>query len=314
MGGARARTQRSTGPARVVTRWLLCGLIVVLAMAPALLGQMTASAQAGQPHVTILSPTDAQVVTDNSVAVVPRFANWNLRCDLAGTPNVAGAGHYHLELDGSLVNMFCGPAALSLQNVKPGSHTLTIYPAKNDHEEIEAGKTQVKFVYQPAAALPYAAGMPALRPSARVLWPRNGAAVSGATFPLVFDVRNFRLSCDLMGKPKLANTGHWHVDVDKSEGEMMMHEKMPMPGATAPPSGPKPSGAMPGGTMPGGAMGKMSMMSMATMLNMGCNNEFDVPLTGIGAGKHTFYVVLVDNLHEPLEPGVVGSVSVIVKK
>jgi hypothetical protein len=58
----------------------------------------------------------------------------------------------------------------------------------------------------------------------------------------------------------------------------------------------------------------MGMMeAMATMLNMGCNNVFDVPLTGISKGKHTFYAVLVNNAHEPLEPAVLSAVSVTVK-
>ena len=34
-------------------------------------------------------------------------------------------GHYHVLLDGSLINMFCTPTAVvPLQNVKPGMHTL----------------------------------------------------------------------------------------------------------------------------------------------------------------------------------------------
>jgi hypothetical protein len=107
------------------------------------------------------------------------------------------------------------------------------------------------------------------------------------------DVRNFRLSCDLMGHPKVANSGHWHVDVDKSEVESMM--------------------AMKGKQMTPQQMMMSMMEAMATMLIMGCNNVFDVPLTGISKGKHTFYAVLVDNAHEPLEPAVTGTVTVIVK-
>ncbi len=326
MGGDRDRVQRRspTLPA-IGVRMVLVGIAAVLALAPAWFGQMPVHAAADQPVVTVASPAGGQTVTDNAVAVIPQFKNWSLRCDLAGTANVPGTGHYHLAIDGSLVNMFCGPSVLSLQNIKPGEHTLTVIPAKNDHEEVESAKVQVKFTYSPAAAQPYAAGMPAGRPSVAVLWPRNGARVSGASFPLAFDVRNFRLSCDLMGKQKLANTGHWHVDVDKAETGMMMGHEM-APGGAMPKGGAMPphqggqmpaGGAMPpGGSMSGGGMhgGMMSMMSMATMLNMGCNNEFDVPLAGIGAGKHTFFVVLVDNLHEPLEPAVTGSVTVTVVK
>jgi hypothetical protein len=250
-------------------------------------------AQTDQPSVTILSPRDGDVATTNTVAVVPDFKNWKLRCDLAGTPNVAGAGHYHLELDGALVNMYCGPAALSLQNVKPGEHTITVIPAKNDHSEVEAGKVDVKFTYRPASPLPPLQGINTGKPSVSILWPKNGATVKGASFPLVMDVRNFRLSCDLLGKPKVANTGHWHVDVNKPETAMM------------------------GMMKPGTSQQQMMMVmmeAMATMMNMGCNNTFDVPLAGVSPGKHNFYTVLVDNGHEPLNPAVTAAVSVNVVK
>ena len=281
------------GAARHAIRGLTVGMVMVLAMAPALLGQSGASAQADQPTVTIAYPSDGQTVTDNAVAVVPQFKNWNLRCDLAGTRNVAGTGHYHLELDGALVNMFCSAAVVSFQNLKPGMHTITVIPAKDDHSEVEAAKASVKVNYQPARALPPVGGINAGKPSVSILWPKSGATVSGSTFPLVMDVRNFRLSCDLMGHPKLANTGHWHVDVDKSEVASMM--------------------SMKGKQMSQQQMMMAMMEAMATMLNMGCNTVFDVPLAGLSKGKHTFYAVLVDNLHEPLEPAVTSSVTLTVK-
>ncbi len=275
-------------------RWLVVIVIGAALMAgPVFVVRTPASAQSDQPSVTILSPKDGEVITTNTVGVVPETKNWKLRCDLAGTRNVAGAGHYHLELDGALVNMYCGPAALSLQNVKPGEHTITILPARNDHSEVEAAKTQVKFTYQPSAALPTLQPFNVGKPSVSILWPKNGATVSGGSFPLVFDVRNFRLSCDMLGKPKVANTGHWHVDVNKPETAMM------------------------GSMKPGTSQQQMMMMmmeAMATMMTMGCNNTFDVPLAGISAGPHNFYVVLVDNAHEPLMPAVTASVRVNVKK
>jgi hypothetical protein len=258
---------------------------------PLLIVRIPATAQADQPSVTIVSPRAGDVVTTNTVGVIPEIKNWNLRCDLAGTRSVPGTGHYHLELDGALVNMYCGPAALSLQNVKPGEHTITVIAAKNDHSEIEESKASVKFDYQPTNPLPTIGGISAGKPSVQILWPKSGGNVRGATFPLVFDVKNYRLSCDLLGKPKVANTGHWHVDVDKAESMMEMK--------------------------PGTSQQQMMMMmmeAMATMLNMGCNNTFEAPLAGISAGKHTFYVVLVDNAHEPLQPAVTASVSVNVVK
>jgi hypothetical protein len=90
----------------------------------------------------------------------------------------------------------------------------------------------------------------------------------------VLNVQNFRLSCELLGKPQVANSGHWHVHLDKMA--------------------------------PG-------MAGLATMMAMGCTNTFEVPLKGIAAGTHTFIMVLTDNLHAPITPMVTAQVTVRVK-
>jgi hypothetical protein len=78
-----------------------------------------------------------------------------------------------------------------------------------------------------------------------------------------------------MAPPKVNGTGHWHVNVDTTQGPMM---------------------------------------GMLTMLAMGCSNSFEVPLAGIKPGTHKFFVLLVDNLHAPLHPAVEAAVTVTVKK
>ncbi len=233
-------------------------------------------AQGVEPQITIISPREGEIVTANAVPVILQFQNWTLDCSLAGTPNKTGTGHWHLLLDRGLVNMICDPFfTLVLQNVKPGKHVLAAVPAQNDHEELEKAEVKVTFDYQPSRPLPPVTGLRLGKPSIRILSPRNGATVSGQTFPLAFDVRNFRLSCDLLGRPKVEGTGHWHVNVDTSQGPMM---------------------------------------GMMTMLNMGCTNTFEVPLAGIKPGAHKLIVLLVDNLHAPLSPAVEGIVTVNVKK
>ena len=233
-------------------------------------------AQGGEPQITIVSPKDGEVVTANAVPIILQFSNWTLDCALSGTPNKAGTGHWHLLLDKGLVNMICDPATtLVLQNVKPGKHVLAAVPAQNDHEELEKAEVKITFDYQPAHPLPPVAGLTLGQPSVSMLSPKNGATVSGQTFPLLFSVRNFRLSCDLLGRPNVNGTGHWHVNVDTTQGPMM---------------------------------------GMLTMLAMGCANSFEVPLAGIKPGTHKFFVLLVDNLHAPLHPAVGGAVKVHVEK
>jgi hypothetical protein len=75
---------------------------------------------------------------------VVEVANFTLSCELFGKPNVAGYGHWHLNLDtmtGPMMGMMT-MAGMSCQRVfhpstaglKPGSsHTLIALLAGNDH-------------------------------------------------------------------------------------------------------------------------------------------------------------------------------------
>ncbi len=259
-------------------RWASVVLTFALAMLVLLpIGvHQGAFAQGSLPSVSFGSPKDGEVITANAVPIIVDIKNWTVNCDFSGTPNKTGLGHWHLELDGGLIDMICSPFyTLTLQNVKAGTHTLKALPAENDHEELEKSAAKVTFTYQPANPLPTLRGLNLGKPSVTILSPKNGATVSGPSFSLLFDVRNFRLSCDLLGRPNVANTGHWHINVDTSQGPMM---------------------------------------GMATMLRMGCSNNLEVPLAGITPGSHRFIVILVDNLHAPLKPAVEGTVTVTVKK
>jgi len=233
------------------------------------------SLAAPQPAISILAPQDGATISGPNIPFAVEVKGLQVDCGLAGKTPQEGIGHWHVILDGGLVDMACGAGYLvSLRNVKPGPHTLIAVPALNNHMEIKEGAAKVSFPYRPKQPLPSLAGLTAGTPRLAIRFPKKGATVSGQTFPLVLDVENFRLSCELFGKPKLANTGHWHVHLDKMA--------------------------------PG-------MAGMATMMGMGCSNTFEVPLRGIAPGAHTFIVVLTDNLHAPITPMVTAQVTVNVK-
>lgn len=228
-----------------------------------------------QPAISIVAPQDGATVTGPNIPFAVALNGLTVDCASAGKTPREGIGHWHVILDGGLVDMACGAGYLvSLRNVKPGPHTLMAVPALNNHMEIKEGAAKVSFTYQPGQPLPSLVGFNAGTPRLAIKFPKNGATVSGETFPLIIDIENFRLSCELFGKPNLANSGHWHVHLDKMA--------------------------------PG-------MAGMATMMAMGCSNTFEVSLRGIAPGAHTFIVILTDNLHAPITPMVTAQVTVTVK-
>ena len=211
-------------------------------------------------QLAVAAPTPGSLVRSNAVRFGVRLSNFNVDCRFAGTANRAGIGHYHVELDGALVNMFCTDRSrVSLQNVSPGKHTLTFVPADDQHTDDMKAARKVNFTYRPTKALPAIAGERKGAPSIRIVSPKPGSTVHGG-FDLTVAPKNFEFSCALYGKKDVAGYGHWHVNVDSTT---------------------------------------KGMMGMAAMLGMSCQRTFHVSLTGIKPGPHTFFAILEDNQHAP---------------
>jgi hypothetical protein len=230
------------------------------------------SAETGA-KVAVAAPSAGRVVTGSNVPTDVTISSFRVDCAFAGTANRAGVGHYHIELDGSLVNMFCKPkAAVNLTAVKPGMHTLAFIPAENDHTDDTKAERKVAFVYKPTHPIAAPAALATGKPSIRIVSPRPGATVHGG-FDFTVEPANFRFSCALYGKQDVAGYGHWHANVDATD---------------------------------------KGMMGMGTMLGMSCGRTFHVSLAGIKPGPHTFFAILEDNQHAPT-PKALASVKVNVR-
>ena len=224
--------------------------------------------------VAVTAPADGAKVTANQVTLKVATSGYTDTCDLAGKPVLnATSGHYHVLIDKSLVNMYCTPTAtVSIQNLKPGRHTLTVVPALNDHAEVEDNARSVTINYQPTHPLATLTDttFPG-KPSITILSPTPGATVSGP-FDVTVQLSNFNASCALYGKPGVAGYGHWHLNIDSSTGPMM---------------------------------------GMGTMLGMSCQRVFHATTAGLKPGEtHTLIALLVDNAHAPLHPAVESKVEV----
>ena len=225
--------------------------------------------------VNILSPADGSVVTGNILALQVRTLGYTDTCNGAGSKNVADFGHYHIELDKSLVNMYCTSAAalISMQNVSPGKHTFTVLPAQNDHAEIHANAKAITIDYQPTNPLPAITAATFGGPmSIKILSPAAGSVLNG-TFDVTVRVTNFNLNCDLFGKPDVAGYGHWHLNLDSDTG---------------------------------------AMMGMGTMVGMACTGTFHATTAGMTPGKHTLIALLTDNGHVPFNPDVNDKIDVTI--
>lgn len=205
-------------PMRVAV--VLTSLALALPAGSALAQSDDASAPPMSVDVSGLDP--GSVVTSNQIDISVQPVGYELR-NAAGTSPIDGQGHYHVILDGGLINMFTTPeASVSLQNVAFGAHTLMVVPAMNDHTEVMDGAAAVEFDYQPADPLPEITALEsATEPTVSIVSPAPGEVVSGE-FDLVIDATDFELSAELLGKPNVEGYGHWHAFIDAAEGMSTM--------------------------------------------------------------------------------------------
>ncbi len=98
---------------------------------------------AATPTITILSPKNGATVS-GSFDVVVKVENYHISCDLMGKPDVAGYGHWHLNLDsmsgpmmgmGTMLGMDCTTVFhATTQGLKSGqTHTLIALLTDNGH-------------------------------------------------------------------------------------------------------------------------------------------------------------------------------------
>jgi ribosomal protein L24E len=223
--------------------------------------------------VRITSPADGIVVKANSVELGVSVSGYTDSCDFAGKPVVQGEGHYHVLIDKELVNMFCtSRAVVSMQNMDPGKHTISVVPALDDHAEVLKNERSITIDYEPTNPLPPINDeSSAATPSIEILSPHDGQTLVGR-FDVTVRITNYRTSCNLMGKPDVVGWGHWHVNLDSMIG--------PMEG-------------------------------MGTMLGMSCTRVFHGTTAGLKAGQtHTIIALLTDNTHVPIQPPVFDSITV----
>jgi len=251
-------------------RWatLAAGLPLAISLGGAVHAQSDdAAAPVMAVEVTGFEP--GAVVTDNEITFEVTPVGFELSAAHAGTPPLEGIGHYHVVLDGGLIDMFTEPeASLDLQNVAPGPHTLMVIPAMNNHMPVPEGGAAIDFEYAPADPLQAIAAADAAgaAPTITIESPVAGETVSGE-FEMQVSITDFELSESLLGKPNVDGFGHWHVFVDAVDG-------------------------------------------MGTMMGMSGADTFTVSTEALSPGTHTFFAVLVDNLHGPFDPPIATAVEV----
>lgn len=231
---------------------------------PSMSGEMMMQPGADKMHTKIVAPASGFVLTGNTLNLHVQTSGYRDTCDWAGKQDEKGIGHYHVLLDGSLINMFCTKAAsVSMQNVSPGQHMIEVVPAQDDHTEIMGNAEEIPFTYQPSSPLPQIAAQGTTgKPGITILAPKNGVTLSGR-FTVNVAFTNFTPACNLMGKPDVAGFGHWHVNIDSMSGPMM---------------------------------------GMGSMLGMSCTRTFTGTTVGLPAGTtHTLIALLTDNGHAPLD-------------
>jgi len=214
-------------------------------------------------HVDFVSPEPGLVLTGNALAFEIETSGFTNACDTAGKPVAEGQGHYHVLLDGALINMFCTTrGSVSMQNVPPGEHVLEVLPAQNDHAEVHDNAVELPFTYEASNPLPEITEPVTGTPGIEILEPQDGATLSG-DFDVRVRIENYEDSCALLGKPDVLGYGHSHVNLDSMAGPRM---------------------------------------GMGTMLGMACTNTFHASTVGLVAGTtHTLFALVTDNGHAPID-------------
>jgi hypothetical protein len=214
-------------------------------------------------RVALVSPVDGSTFSGNELGLVVDTNGFALSTAGMGKGDVAGQGHLHVYLDDVLVNYYSTPNInISMQNKKPGTHTVKVVPSQNSHREIEENAETIEVNWQPTSPPPVV--QPANfagEPTVHILDPQPDATI-GDSVNVRINVKSFNLSSDLMGKEGVDGYGHWHVHL---------------------------------------ATGTPDDRDPGSLLAMGASTEFTLNTAGLQKGAiYTLVVQLTENGHSPI--------------
>lgn len=266
---------------------LLLGLV-------ALALPMQSGAESG-PTLKIVAPAANGSVTTDDIDVQVEVSDFTLDCQEIGRPPQQGVGLIHALLDGttiaSLTGLYCTDTfTISGLGVTPGTHTLTVVLAENNHVDLMDTAQQVTFDFQPANPRPLPEANDTGVPGLTLVSPTDGTTVSGP-FTVEVSPTNFTPSAGLEGKQNVPGYGHYHVFVDPASA-MSSHD------GASPAADSSPEAA------PAGIPGLVAMPG---------TNSFELDLTAWGPGTHTISISPAQNDHTPFEGGGEVTFTVVVK-
>ena len=156
----------------------------------------------GAPRIKILSPAPSASLPLNFTVVTIWASNFTMVGVGTTMVNVAGTGHWHLSLDGTLVTMESVVKG-NISGMSAGSHTIRAEFVNNDHSPL-ADPVMDEVTVTVVGA----------KPSITMVTPAAGATINGNTTTVTVTVVNFTLSAAHVGQAPVEGEGHWHVFVD----------------------------------------------------------------------------------------------------
>jgi hypothetical protein len=139
---------------------------------------------------------------DSATVWVPvNVSNFTLDPASVSGDAVAGAGHYHVYLDGVYQTYGAGEGVW-LYDVAAGAHTIEARLAGNDHAELSDSVDYARL------------NVAADRPNVRITSPLDGEVVAPAGFNLMAEVENHTLNESAVGAANVDGEGHYHIYVD----------------------------------------------------------------------------------------------------
>jgi hypothetical protein len=276
------------GTKRPARRYALGAIALMIALAAPLYSPKAQAQTTGS--IEVISPTAGEQITTDDIEVQVEVSDFDVDCTKAGMANEDGVGHIHVMVDGmtmdALANFYCSDTfTISGEGLTPGTHTLIVDLATNDHLDWADTVQEVEFDYQPETERPLPEPNDQGEPGVELVSPTDGATV-----PPKFEVEvapvNFVPSEGLEGKGNVDGYGHYHVFVDTPGMSMMMTHREGTP-----------EGEMEMMATPEGTVG----MAMHGMILMPGTDTFELDLSAWGPGEHTIWIEPVRNDHHNFE-------------
>jgi hypothetical protein len=155
-----------------------------------------------RPMIEILHPMEGALIYSDDIHLEVDIMNFTLNGSAIGGNNIAGEGHFHVYINGTLIGPY-NETMITLSDLPAGDHELAVHLVNNDHNHLYPEVMDVVHFT-----------ISDLRPSINLNKPVDGSYFYSTDLEVDVAISDLLMNASAIGGNNSIGEGHWHLYIN----------------------------------------------------------------------------------------------------